>query len=122
MVSDALIQKALLHLIYRKKSGALFSLQYNQYLNQLKSAASYLGLPASLTTHSARIGGALHRFANGIDANTVALHGRWECGKSLKLYIKNDRSFLQRNKLTPSAQANVDKYSLFGILYFSNLQ
>ena len=68
----------------KRPNGKMFSVSYGTYLSQVKKAAEFFGIDSQLTPHSARIGGALHDYLSGVDAATIAIHGRWASTKSLE--------------------------------------
>lgn len=75
-----------------------------KYLSDIKNAATELGISGSLPPHSARIGRALHDYINGMEAETIALHGRWKFLSSLSYYLTNGISFSQTLQLTSGQQ------------------
>ena len=94
-----------------QRTGKAFPITYSRYLGKLKEAASFFGLPGSLTPHSARIGGALHDYCNGMEASSIAIHGRWESLKSLRHYLSNGRAFIQAIKLTSTQQNKISEFA-----------
>jgi len=94
-----------------QSTGKAFPITYSRYLGKLKEAAHFFGLPGSLTPHSARIGGALHDYCNGMEAASIAIHGRWESLKSLRHYLSNGRAFIQAIQLTNEQQKIIYEYA-----------
>lgn len=71
----------------------LFSLSYNDYLDQLHRASSALGLP-SLSPHSLRRGGATQDRLDGRSFDYIQTRGRWASLRTCKNYIDTARAFL----------------------------
>jgi hypothetical protein len=74
-------------------------LDYHTYNRAVKESATRLGIP-HVTTHSARIGGAVVDFLGGVPTATIALTGRWASHASLSRYLTNGRAWLLRLRFT----------------------
>ncbi|KAI0557874.1 DNA breaking-rejoining enzyme [Gracilaria domingensis] len=82
------------------KRTKLFKISYGKYENCLRQTAEFFGVTSvKITSHSARIGGALHDYLRGFSAQTIAITGRWKSLGSLRHYLTNGRSQLMLLKL-----------------------
>lgn len=105
---DAEVISLLQGYIKRHTNDRLFPIPYYIYLSQVKQAADNLGIPGPLTPHSARIGGALIDYSAGMDAEPIALHGRWESRKPLRYYLNNGRAFIQRMQIADDDRKKIN--------------
>ena len=75
------------------ETSSLFPITYSTLLLHVREAARRLSLdPQEFTTHSARHGGAIHRFSSGDSVEQIVVHGRWAALSSLRRYIANGRA------------------------------
>lgn len=114
LIRDPHVLAFLSRYVQASPCGKLFSISYPSYIREIKSAAKALGISGPLTPHSARIGGALHDYCNGMAAETIAVHGRWKSISSLTYYLTNGRSFLQRLHISPSNQRLINRQATIG--------
>lgn len=75
-------------------NNRLFNLSYTKYRGEMKLGAQLLGLPVGHSTHSTRIGGALHDYCKGTYADTIAITSHWKSLNSLRHYLTNGRAWL----------------------------
>ncbi|PXF40450.1 hypothetical protein BWQ96_09826 [Gracilariopsis chorda] len=91
----------------------LFTIKYSTYAAQLKKVMSFFNVThLKFTTHSARIGGALHDFMRGTKAEDIALKGRWNSLTSLRHYFTTGRAWLMKMNITDHQNAKIKQYSL----------
>ncbi len=89
-------------------SEKVFGISYNRYLSVLKKASVRLGIGhLNVTTHSARIGGALYDYLQGNSFGTIALSGRWASPTSVQRYVTNGRALLMTLKFTPAQEKSI---------------
>lgn len=65
------------------------------------------------TTHSSRIGEALHDYVNGKSAESNAITGRWKSLSSLRHYLTNERAWIMKLQFSTDIEANIRKNALF---------
>ena len=91
----------------------LVDLSYKKYLQLMKTVPVDLGLgDKPLTTHSTRIGGALHDHTAQQNVKDIANTGRWESIKTLRRYLTNGRGWLMTKDMSKRSKniiANVNK-------------
>lgn len=93
---------------YHRKEEKLFSLSYRKYLDTIKNVSTNLGITDKpLTTHSTRIGGALHSYASNKDDKDIAITGRWQSINSLRRYLTNGRGWLMNLSFTSSSSSRI---------------
>ena len=61
-----------------------------------------------LTTHSTRIGGALHDFSGQRSFKDIAISGGWESLKTLRRYLTNGRGWLMTMILSEDSKATIE--------------
>lgn len=86
----------------------LFPVSYRVYNRCFKEAANFFALPPRFTTHSARIGGAVHDFCTGTSAETIASVGRWSSFSSLQHYLNNGRAWIIRIPISDTSQERIN--------------
>ena len=98
--------------IYISKGLELFpNLSYEQYNAAFKSAAHFFNLGGNpFSTHSARIGAALHAFCNREAPADIALRGRWKSMKSLQYYLENGRAWLMKLHVPKEASLKMEQF------------
>ena len=85
----------------------------NQQFNaSLKRASRFFSMDSyPISSHSNRIGGALHLFMSNVPVADIAIKGRWRRPKSVELYLHNGRSWLSRITLTRETEALIRSYA-----------
>ncbi|KAI0564575.1 integrase [Gracilaria domingensis] len=84
----------------------VFNLSYATYSKKISLACKKLGMHQfRITTHSARIGGALHDYIIGMSAETFSITGRWKSLSSLRHYLTNGRAWKMKLKVTTETEA-----------------
>ena len=106
-ISDGLIVRIVSKLLQNvEPARKVISENYTSFSKSLADAAKFFGFGKyDISTHSNRIGGALHLFLNNVSAADIAIQGRWESAASMELYLKSGRHGLAKIKLS-SRQAN----------------
>ena len=75
---------------------------------ELRSATTFFGLSnLVLSSHSNRIGGALHQFMNGVPVIDISIAGRWSSLPSLNHYLKNGRKWLANITMSQSSHTKI---------------
>ena len=108
---------AMLHYFSQQTTKApekrLFDLSYKKYLQLMKTVSVDLGLgDKPLTTHSTRIGGALHDYTAQRNVKDIAITGRWESIKTLRRYLTIGRGWHMTMDLSETSKniiANLNK-------------
>lgn len=85
----------------------VFNISYTKYFGLLKACATRFGLQGNFSTHSARIGGAVHDYGLGVSAETIAATGRWASLQSLQYYLRNGRSWIMNMPLSDASSVNI---------------
>lgn len=86
-------------------------MSYWDYLSTVKETAAYVQLSDWITTHSARIGGAIHDFFSAVSAETIESIGRWSNVYCLQHYLRNGRSWIMTMPMGKGSHARVKRHS-----------
>lgn len=97
--------------LQERSSDTVLPISYSNYLLAVRDAADYFQLSPRITTHSARIGGALHDFIRGTSAESIVSIGRWSSLSSLQHYLRNGRSWVMTMPLGPRSEARRRRFS-----------
>ena len=81
---------------------------FNKELKRLSKHFGFESYPIS--SHSNRIGGALHLFLQDLPAEDIAIRGRWAVQKSLKHYLNNGRKWLAQIEVMEDIRSKLDTY------------
>ena len=99
-------------------NSRLFSKSSQSFNEDLKVVSHFFGFSSHpITSHSNRIGGALHLFLQDVPALDIAIRGRWASTKSLEHYLKNGRNWLSKIHITPEIQAKLSAYISKSLTY-----
>ena len=104
-ISDKVIVKLIIRFIEGMENDALvIPLTYHEFSKKMREASLHFDLIRySITSHSNRIGGALHLFLTDVSAEDIKIRGRWKCQTSLEHYLRNGRHWMATMRLTDNA-------------------
>ncbi|KAI0557893.1 DNA breaking-rejoining enzyme [Gracilaria domingensis] len=101
-----------LQTMLQSKVGKMFSITYATYAKHLREACNFFGLDdLKMSTHLARVGGALHSFMSGKPIADITIVGRWNSRSSLRHYLTTGRSWLLRIKLSADQESLLQEYN-----------